>query len=186
MKHLPFLSAIRLTVVCLLFFSGFYTLVILGFAQLAPNHGEGESVTMNGKTIGYLLEGQSFTKDIYFNGRPSAAAYNAAASSGSNKGPSNHDYLNEVAARIDTLLQHNPTIKRSDIPSDLVTASGSGLDPDISPEAAYLQADRIAKARNIKIEKIKKLIDNSIIKPTFGIKRINILSINIKLDLLNQ
>lgn len=184
MKHLPFLSAIRLTVVCLLFFSGFYTLVILGFAQLAPNHGEGESVTINGETTGYLLEGQSFTKDIYFNGRPSAAGYNAAASSGSNKGPSNPDYLKEVQNRIDSFLVHNPGIKKTDIPSDLVTSSGSGLDPDISPAAAYIQTERIAKARGISDKKINALIDSSITKPFIGIAKINVLKINIALDQL--
>jgi len=185
MKQLPFLSAIRLTLVCLIFFSGIYTLVILGFAQVAPNRGDGVTVSAKGKTAGYLLEGQSFTKDIYFNGRPSAAAYNAAASSGSNKGPSNPDYLKEVQNRIDSFLAHNPGVKKTDIPSELVTSSGSGLDPDISPAAAYIQVERIAKARGISDKKINSLIASSIIKPVIGIEKINVLKINIALDQLN-
>ena len=181
---LPFLSAIRLTFVCLIFFSGFYTVLILVVAQAAPNHGLGETVILKGKTVGYLLEGQSFTKDKYFNGRPSAAAYNAAASSGSNKGPSNPDYLKEVQNRIDSFLVHNPGIKKTDIPSDLGTSSGSGLDPDISPAAAYIQTERIAKARGISDKKINALIDSSITKPFIGIAKINVLKINIALDQL--
>ena len=131
------LPAVRLTIFCLLFFCGAYTLIILGIAQAAPNKGLGETVSVNNKVAGYKLEGQSFTNDNYFNGRPSAAGYNAAGSSGSNKGPSNPDYLKDLQSRIDSFLVHNPAVKKESIPSDLVTASGSGLDPDISPAAAH-------------------------------------------------
>lgn len=178
--------AIRLTFVCIVIFIVIYPTLILAVAKVAPSKGEGETVTVNGKVVGYKLEGQSFTNDQYFNGRPSAAGYNAAGSSGSNKGPSNPDYLQQVKDRIDTFLVHNPTIKRTSIPSDLVTSSGSGLDPDISLQSALIQVDRIAKARNLTKEKIIGLIQNNIEESTYnGIKKINVLSINIALDELN-
>ena len=182
-----FLPALRLTLVCIVVFIGLYTLLIWGIAQAAPNNGKGETVSVNNKVVGYKLEGQNFTADNYFNSRPSAAGYNAAGSSGSNKGPSNPDYLKQVQDRIDTFLVHNPSVKKEDIPSELVTASGSGLDPDLSPQGAYVQVARIAKARNISEEKIKALVDQQIQKPLlglFGTEKINILQLNIELDKL--
>lgn len=182
-QHL--LPAIKLTFVCIVMFCGLYTLLILGIAQAAPGKGEGQTIVLNGKTAGYELEGQSFTSDKYFNGRPSAAGYNAAGSSGSNKGPSNPEYLKTVSDRIDSFLVHNPTIKKADIPSDLVTASGSGLDPDISLQAARIQADRIAKTRNIAKEKISALIETRKEHSVFnGIEKVNVLNLNIALDQL--
>ena len=133
------LPALRLTLGCLIFFSGIYTLFILGIAQFAPSHGEGVSIQRNGKTIGYALEAQNFTRDGYFMSRPSAAGYNAAGSAGSNKGPTNPDYLKDVQTRIDSFLVHNKSIQKEQITSELVTSSGSGLDPDISPAGAYIQ-----------------------------------------------
>lgn len=175
--------AIKMTIVCIILFSGLYTLLILGIAQAAPNKGEGQPVVRNGKTIGYQLEGQNFTVDQYFNGRPSAAGYNAAGSSGSNKGPSNPEYLKTVSDRIDTLLVHNPTITKTEIPSDLVTASGSGLDPDISLQAAKIQVDRIAKIRNLNKNKINALIEQQKHHSEFnGIEKLNVLSLNLALD----
>ena len=176
------LPALRLTLVSLVFFCGLYTLLIAVIAQAAPAKGNGETILANGKIVGYKLEGQSFTQDKYFNGRPSAAGYNAAGSSGSNKGPSNPDYLKDVQSRIDTFLVHNPGIKKEEIPADLVTASGSGLDPDISPKSAYIQVERIARVRNISTEKIKTLIETSIEKTFVGIERVNVLQLNILLD----
>lgn len=179
------LPAIRLTLVCIVFFMGIYTLTIYGIAQLAPAKGKGQTVTVNGKTVGWQLLGQSFTEDRYFNGRPSAVAYNAAGAGGSNKGPSNPDYLQQVQDRIDTFMVHNPGVQKSDIPADLVTASGSGLDPNISPEAAYVQVNRIAASRKISSEKIKSLIAAHIEEPLaglFGTRKVNVLQLNIDLD----
>ncbi len=177
--------AIKLTLVCLVVFCGLYSLLILGIAQAAPNKGEGQAIRLNGKTIGYSLEGQSFTADKYFNGRPSAAGYNAAGSSGSNMGPSNPEYLKTVNGRIDSFLVHNPTIHKKDIPSDLVTASGSGLDPDISLQGALVQANRIATQRNIPKEKIISLIQHNTERSNLnGIDKINVLKINMELDKL--
>jgi len=179
------LPAIRLTIVCILFFCGVYTLLILGIAQAVPAKGKGEPVTVNGKVVGYKLIGQKFTDDKYFWGRPSAVDYNAAGSGGSNKGPTNPDYLQIVKDRIDSFLVHNPGIEKEEIPSELVTASGSGQDPDLSPAAAYVQIKRIAAVRNIPVEKINDLVKNHIDKPLaglFGTERVNVLQLNIALD----
>ncbi len=176
--------AIRLTAVSLLFFSGIYTLIVLGIAQLAPNKGKGEILTANGKTY-YSNIGQKFTDDKYFYSRPSAVGYNAAGAGGSNKGPSNPDYLAEVQARIDTFLVHNPGITKSDIPSDIVTASGGGLDPHISVQAATIQVKRIAKIRDIAEGNLQQLIISNTEKPFLGLlgtERINVLKLNIALD----
>lgn len=182
-----FFPALRLTLVCIVVFIGLYTLLIWGIAQAAPNNGKGETVSVNNKVVGYKLEGQNFTADNYFNSRPSACGYNAAGSGASNKGPSNPDYLKDVQTRIDTFLVHNPSVKKSDIPSELVTASGSGLDPDLSPQGAYVQVARIAKTRNISEEKIKTLVEQQIQKPLLGFlgpEKVNVLKLNIELDKL--
>lgn len=179
------LPSIRLTGISIVFFCGIYSLIIWGVAQAAPAKGKGEPVTLNGKVVGYALEGQSFTKDNYFWSRPSAVAYNAAGSGGSNKGPSNPDYLKDVQTRIDTFLARNPGIKKEEIPSDLVTASGSGLDPDISPAAAYVQVKRIARVRKIAEAEVHQLIEQNTQKPLlglFGTDRVNVLRLNIALD----
>ena len=184
MKQL-ILPSIRLTLICIVFFCGIYTLIIWGFAQAAPAKGKGEPVTLNGKIVGYALEGQAFTRDDYFWSRPSAVGYNAAGSGASNKGPSNPDYLKDVQSRIDTFLAHNPGIKKEEIPSDMVTASGSGLDPDISPEAAYVQVRRISELRKVGEADIRRLIEQNTQKPLlglFGTERVNVLRLNIALD----
>src|SRR4029077_20855161 len=106
---------------------------------LAPNHGKGEIIVDNGKTY-YANIAQKFTDDKYFWSRPSAVDYNAAGSGGSNKGPTNPDYLAQVQAGIDTFMEHNPSVKKSESPSELVTASGSGEDPNLSPDGALVQA----------------------------------------------
>ena len=180
------LPAIKLSIISMLVFVVFYTLLVWGIGLvIAPNHGNGEVVQVNGKVVGYKLVGQSFTKPKYFNGRPSAVAYNAAGSGGSNKGPSNPDYLKAVQLAIDTFLINNPTVKKEDVPVELVTASGSGLDPDISPKAAAVQIPRIAKARNISEDKLKTLVEKHTEKPLLGFlgpQHINVLLLNVDLD----
>jgi potassium-transporting ATPase KdpC subunit len=178
--------AIRLTLVCLLLFSGIYTSVIWGLAQAAPNKGRGDIITENGRTY-YSNIGQKFTDDRYFYSRPSAVDYNAAGAGGSNKGPSNPDYLAVVQARIDSFLVHNPGVAKADIPSDLVTASGGGLDPHISVQAAKVQIQRIAKLRGIAPANLQQLILSHTDKPLWGLlgtERINVLQLNIALDKL--
>lgn len=174
-------SAIRLTLVCLVFFCGIYTLSVFGISKLVPKNW---SFSKNEKGY-YENVGQSFTNDKYFYSRPSAVGYNAAGSGGSNKGPSNPDYLAEVQARIDTFLVHNPEIKKEEIPSDLVTASGSGIDPNISIQAAKVQVKRIAKIRNISETTINQIIEQQTEKPLFGLfgtEKINVLKLNIAID----
>lgn len=176
--------AIRLTLVCLIFFSGIYTAIIWGLAQFAPNKGRGEVISHKNKTY-YSNIAQNFSDDKYFSSRPSAVGYNAAGSGGSNKGSSNPDYLAEVQSRIDTFLVHNPGVAKSEIPSDLLLASGAGLDPHISVQAAKVQVKRIAKIRNINETTIQQMIEKQIENPLlglFGTSRINVLKLNIVLD----
>ena len=173
-----------MTLLTLVLFSGVYTLAVWGIAQLAPNGGMGETITHNGKTY-YANVGQSFTEDRYFWSRPSAVDYNAAGSGGSNKAASNPDYVATVQERIDTFLAHNPGIAKAEIPVGIVTASGSGLDPHISPKAAQLQLQRIARVRNLLPEKVEVLVAQHTEKPLlglFGPERVHVLKLNIALD----
>src|SRR5690349_17494829 len=151
------LISLKLTAVLIILLAGLYPLAVSLIGKAAPGGGDGETISVNGRVVGYEKIGQKFTEDKYFWGRPSAVDYNAAGSAGSNKGPSNPDYLAVVQARIDTFLVHNPGIKKDEIPADLVTASGSGLDPHISPQAAIVQIDRIAKIRHIEKNALEKL-----------------------------
>ena len=180
-------SAIRLTLISMVLLAVIYPLIITGFAQLAPDQGKGETVSINGKTVGYKLLGQSFTADKYFWSRPSAVGYNAAGSAGSNKGATNADYLVTVQSRIDTFMVHNPQVSKSAITAEMVTASGSGLDPDISPESARIQVKRIAAARKVPEQKILVLIESHTQKPLlglFGPEAVNVLELNVALDAL--
>lgn len=179
------LPALKLTGVSIIVFAVIYPLFIWGIAQAAPNNGKGETVKINSKIVGYKLEGQNFTADNYFNSRPSAVGYNAAGSGGSNKGPSNPDYLKQVADRVDSFLAHNPSIKKEAVPAELVTASGSGLDPDLSPEAAKVQVGRIAAIRQIDENKLYALVDAHTDGPLlglFGPAKVNVLQLNVALD----
>lgn len=177
--------AIRLTLVMLILLVIIYPLLVAAVSRLAPGGGQGETVEVNGKVVGYARIGQKFTDNRYFNSRPSAVDYNAAGSAGSNKGPSNPDYLKTVQARIDTFLVHNPGVPKTDIPAELVTASGSGLDPDLSPTAAKIQVARIAKVRGISAERLNQLVDEHTEGPLFGLfgpAKVNVLALNIALD----
>ncbi len=176
------LSIVIFTILTVILFGAIYPVVIWGIAQLAPNQGKGETVSVNGKVVGYQKIGQKFDKATYFWGRPSAVDYNAAGSGGSNKGPSNKEYLDLVQKRIDTFLTAHPYLKKSDIPADMVTASGSGLDPNISPQGALIQVKRVALARNISEEKIKDLIESKIHNPSIGTSMINVLELNVALN----
>jgi len=178
------LPAIRLTIVCILFFIGVYSLMMLGIAQLAPNKGKGFMIESNGKKY-YENIAQKFSDDKYFWSRPSAVDYNAAGSGGSNKGPSNPEYLKTVQDRIDSFMVHNPGVKKEEIPSDIVTASGSGQDPNISVQAANAQVKRIAKVRGIAEGNIQQLVLTYTEKPLLGLmgtEKINVLKLNIALD----
>jgi len=177
-------SGIRLTLMLLVFFVGIYTTLVYALAQLGPNQGKGEIVQANGKVF-YANIGQKFDRDDYFHSRPSAVDYNAAGSAGSNKAPSNEAYLQTIKDRMTTFLAHNPGIQTKDIPAELLTASGSGLDPDISVAAATVQIKRIAKSRNIPEANLKQLILSCTEAPLGGFlgpEKINVLTLNIALD----
>jgi K+-transporting ATPase ATPase C chain len=163
-----------------------YPLLITGIAVLlAPNSGAGTTIHVNGKVVGFEVIGQLFDSDKYFNGRPSAVGYNAASTGGSNKGPTNPDYLAQVDDRISVFLSKNPGVDKKDIPVDLVTASGGGLDPHISPASALVQVGRIAKARGIKEELLRRLIQQNTKEPLlglFGTPTVHVLRLNLALD----
>jgi K+-transporting ATPase ATPase C chain len=174
-----------------------YPLVMTGIAEVIfPYQSHGSLIEQDGKVIGSHLIGQQFTSDKYFHTRPSATLgpdpndpsktisvpYNAANSGGSNLGPTSKALIDRVTADVTKLKQDNPSAQ---VPIDLVTTSGSGLDPDISPEAAYFQVPRIAKARNRSEITVRQLVDNHIEGRTLGLlgePRVNVLELNLALD----
>lgn len=176
-----------------------YPLAMTGIAQLIfPRQANGSMIERDGKVVGSELIGQNFTSDKYFHGRPSAttapdpkdpnktvaAPYNAANSGGSNFGPSNKALVDRVKGDIATLQKQNPG---APVPIDLVTTSGSGLDPDISPEAALFQVPRIAKARSLPDAQIRQLVEENTEGRWLGLlgePRVNVLQINLELDRL--
>ena len=185
------LKSFRLTLVFCVFFSVFYILVLWLFAKVAgPNGGNAEVAVLDGKVVGGANVGQNFTKDIYFWGRPSCAGdgYDASNSAGSNKGPTNEEYLAEVEARIDTFLLHHPYLQRKEVPAEMVTASASGLDPDITPASAYVQVKRVAEARGLDEATVRSGVDKAVEKPRlglFGTAKVNVLKLNIALEETN-
>ena len=185
-----FIKAFRLTIVMCVFLSLGYMLVLWIFAKVAgPGNGNAEVVKVDGKVVGAANVGQQFTQDIYFWGRPSCAGdgYDAANSAGSNKGPTNPEYLAEVEARIDSFLVHHPYLDRKDVPAEMVTASGSGLDPDITPQSARVQVKRVAAARHLDENQVATLVEKSIDRPLlglFGTAKVNVLKLNVALDTL--
>ncbi len=165
-----------------------YPLVITGVARVAfPRQAEGSLVYRDGKLIGSRLIGQSFSDPKYFWGRPSATTpqpYNGLASTGSNLGPLNPALLDAVKANAKALRDADPDNQQS-IPVDLVTASASGLDPDISPAAAEYQAARVARARHLDLARVEALINTHVRERLFGLigeRRINVLELNLALD----
>lgn len=183
------LKSIRLTLVLMVLLCIIYPLTIALAGKLSKGNGGGEKVMKDGRVVGYALIGQSFTNPEYFWGRPSAVGYHAAGSAGSNKGPSNPDYLKDVAGRIDTLVKYHPYVKRADIPADLVTASGSGLDPNISVQAATIQVQRVAEYRRLDPAQVEQLVEQNIQKPLlglFGPAVVNVLKLNLALDAIKK
>lgn len=181
MKNL-FIS-IKITLAfCVVLFVG-YVLVLWGVAALTkPNSGQAELVTLNGKVVGAANVGQQFTDAKYFWSRPSAVDYDGSGSGGSNKGVTNPEYLEEVEARIEAFLVAHPYLNRADVPSEIVTASASGLDPHISPAAARVQTRRVAEARGVAVEDIDKLVSDAQERALVGTSFINVLKLNVALD----
>ncbi|MHB1091814.1 potassium-transporting ATPase subunit KdpC [Thiobacillus sp.] len=167
-----------------------YPLAVTGIAKvLFPDAAEGSLIIENGKPVGSRLIGQNFTDPKYFWGRPSATGpmpYNASASSGSNQGPLNPALKEAVKARIDALKASDPS-QTAPIPEDLVTASGSGLDPQISPAAARWQVPRVARIRGLNVAAVNTLVDAHTEGRQLGLlgePRVNVLALNLALDRL--
>jgi K+-transporting ATPase ATPase C chain len=168
-----------------------YPLVMTGIAQLAfRDKADGSLIRVGGRPIGSALIGQEWTGPQWFYGRPSATSspYDASASAGSNLGPLSRDLADIIGRRIDAVLQlegpYHPGLKPSDIPVDLLTASASGLDPDISPAAAAFQAPRLAAVRGIALGAVQRLIEDHTEGRTFGVfgePRVNVLELNLAL-----
>lgn len=170
-----------------------YPLVVTGIARVIfPQQAKGSLIEKNNQIIGSKLIGQNFSESRYFHLRPSAAGkngYDATASAGSNLGPTNKKLIDGIKANIKKVKEENPGVKPEQIPVDMVTASASGLDPQISPAAALLQVPRVAKARKIDEETVRKLVD----KYTegrqlgvFGEPRVNVLLLNLALDNISK
>ncbi|NML19580.1 K(+)-transporting ATPase subunit C [Pseudoflavitalea sp. G-6-1-2] len=181
------LPGLKMTLVMIVLLAVVYPAAIAMIAKMSKGGGKGETISVNGKVVGYANIGQQFSDDKYFQGRPSAVGYNPAGSGGSNKGATNADYLKTVQDRIDTFLVHNPGIAKASIPAELVTASGSGLDPHLSPVAAKIQVKRIAAIRNLDEATLNALVDQHTKKPLLGMlgtSTVNVLQLNIALDKL--
>jgi K+-transporting ATPase ATPase C chain len=184
-KHSLWGTSIRFTIVTAVIFGLGYPLLMTGLAKvLFPRQAEGSLIVRNGQVIGSELIAQSFTSDKYFHPRPSAAGngYDATSSGGTNLAQSNAKLPQRMQADIDKLAAENPG---KPVPIDMVTYSASGLDPDITPDNAYFQAPRIAKARGLTEAAVRSLIDQQVKGRTLGFigePRVNVLDLNLALD----
>ncbi|HEY2476413.1 MAG TPA: potassium-transporting ATPase subunit KdpC [Candidatus Cybelea sp.] len=184
-KHLG--TALRVTVISIVLFGLIYPLVMTGLAQiLFPRQANGSMVTVNGNVVGSAIIGQLWTEPQHFHGRPSAAGkgYDPTSTGGTNLGPTSKKLIAATKATIAALEKENPGANGPP-PIDLVTSSGSGIDPDISPEAAYWEAPRVANARGISVSSVNAIIAKHVEGRTFGFlgePRINVLELNLALD----
>jgi K+-transporting ATPase ATPase C chain len=187
--HSVWRTSIRFTIVTTILVGIGYPLLVTGIAEAVfPRKAAGSLILKDGQVIGSELLAQSFTSDKYFHPRPSAAGngYDATSSGGSNLAQSNKALIDRIQGSIDQLSKENPG---KPVPIDLVTTSGSGLDPDITPDAAYFQAPRVAKARGIGEDRIRQLIDDQITGRQLGVlgePRVNVLDLNLALDKIGK
>ena len=188
MLRKQFRPAIMMTIVLCVITGAIYPGLITGVAQLLfPRQANGSLVVVNGRVVGSALIGQTFTKSEYFHSRPSAAGngYDATASSGTNKGPTDRKLADTLIAQaVDSAVKNDGAVK-GQVPSDMVTSSASGLDPDISPANAYLQVARVSRARGADSARVRALVDAYVQGRQFGFfgePRVNVLLLNIALD----
>jgi K+-transporting ATPase ATPase C chain len=188
-KHSVWRTSIRFTIVTTLLVGLGYPLLVTGIAEAVfPHKAAGSLILKDGQVIGSELLAQSFIADKYFHPRPSAAGngYDATSSGASNLAQSNKALVDRIQGSIDKLTTENPG---KPVPIDLVTTSGSGLDPDITPDSAYFQAPRVAKARGVPEEQISRLIGEHITSRQLGVlgePRVNVLDLNLDLDKLSK
>src|ERR1700686_649589 len=179
------LIAVGFTLVTTAMFGVLYPLAITGLAQLFfPSRANGQLIERNGKIVGSRIIGQSFTEPRYFHSRPSSAGagYDPTSSSGSNLGPTNKQLIERARSDVQKLQSENPNVS---VPVDLVTASGSGLDPDISPAAGEFQIYRVARSRGIKEDDVRTLVRKHTKDRDLGFlgePRVNVLELNLELD----
>jgi len=184
-----FLRSIVVTAGLLIVLCGLYPLAVTVLAQLAfPAPANGSLISRSGKVIGSEIIAQGFSRPEYFHPRPSAAGdkgYDAANSGGSNLGPTSRKLSDGVKANIDQVLKENPRLRKGDVPVEMVTASASGLDPDISPASALIQVERVAAARKADPENIRRMVLEESVGRTLGFlgeERVNVLMLNLRLD----
>jgi K+-transporting ATPase ATPase C chain len=181
--------ACKMTIVLTLLTGVLYPVAIVGLGHLFfPKQAEGSLIVQDGRVVGSALLGQNFSSPRYFHPRPSAAGdkgYDAGNSSGSNLGPTNKTLIETVRSRASTLREHEPGINHAEIPVDMVTASGSGLDPEITPAAAEVQVPRVAKARGLSEDAVRSLVSLHTRARQFGVlgePGVNVLELNLALD----
>jgi K+-transporting ATPase ATPase C chain len=179
-------QGILFTVVTMVLLGGAYHVVLWGIGRTVFSaQTEGSLIRRDdGTIVGSRLIAQEFTRPEYFHPRPSAAGYNAASTGGSNYGPSNPDHVKAVQERVDAIVKED-AVQASQIPSEMVTASGAGMDPHIPPAAAELQAARVASRRQVDVSRVQELIASHTDPATFGFlgrARVNVLELNLALD----
>ena len=179
-------QGIPFTIITMVLLGGAYHAVLWGIGSvLFPEQAEGTLIRRaDGRVVGSRLIAQKFEQGRYFHPRPSAADYNAASTGGSNYGPTNHDHLKLVQERLDAIVK-DEAVTASQVPSEMVTASGAGIDPHIPPNAAELQALRVARSRGIDVNAVRELIAAHTEPPTLGFlgrARVNVLALNLALD----
>jgi potassium-transporting ATPase KdpC subunit len=184
-------TSVRMTIVTVVLLGLLYPLAMTGAAQvLFYRQANGSIVTVNGKPVGSAIIGQLWTKPQYFAGRPSAAGkgYDPTSTGGTNLGPSSKKLIDATKSTIAQLVKQNPNAPGPP-PIDLVTSSGSGIDPDITPQAAYWEAPRVARARHLPVEAVDAIVAQHVRGRTFGLlgePRVNVLELNVALDAMRR
>jgi K+-transporting ATPase ATPase C chain len=181
--------AVKMTLVLTVLTGIIYPILLFALAHVIfPWQASGSLITHGGRVVGSAVIGQNFSQERYFHARPSAAGdkgYDASNSGGSNLGPTNKTLISTVDSRIKAVVEENPGVNPSDVPIDLVTASGSGLDPEISPAAAEIEMARVARARGVSPDLVRSLIRENTrgrLLGVFGEPGVNVLKLNLALD----